>query len=653
MEEEPATKRRKLNNIQEEEDEDEKAARKADCISGLPDHLLHEILACLPTSIAVSTSLLSRRWRTLWRTSPDLSFTTHFPPSFVDSVLRLRDPAVPLRSFSLATPDYVVSDPARARSWIEYAAKYSALQHLRLKLVLTDSTPAFRSFRLPPAVFRLQHLRVLELQLPGVVPHLDWPATAFFPSLQRLGLVDLDLSLAAGDAISKSCPALKCWRMSLFGGPPQLDVNCPLLEVFELRTHVGLAGGRIRRRARSPSPPPSSPPDSLISSTETTPPPNALLNLFFQDYYYRMEGEPAAKRRRLNNIEKEEEEEDEKAAKKADCISGLPDHLLHEILACLPTSIAVRTSLLSRRWRTLWTTSPDLSFTTRLPPPFVDSVLRLRDPAVPLRSFSLSTSEDVVSNPARVCSWIDYAASNSALQHLKLKLVPTGRISAFCFFRLPEAVFRLQHLSVLELCLSRVIPHFIWPPTAFLPSLQRLDLADLNLSLVSRDAISNSCPALKYWRMSLYRAPPELDVSCPLLEVFELTMSLGTAGCVSICGSSVREVRVRQELARSAPAYLKLSAPALWTLEWVGPLPCAAAIADPLPPNLLTSSVVMRPGALNAYTDVNDVLLKADLSVLRVNQLVSSEPRITEVGISPTHPNRRSKLNSIVILLFN
>ncbi|OAY72531.1 putative F-box/FBD/LRR-repeat protein [Ananas comosus] len=247
MEEEPATKRRKLNNIQEEEDEDEdeKAARKADCISGLPDHLLHEILACLPTSTAVRTSLLSRRWRTLWRTSPDVSFTTGLSPSFVDSALRHRDPAVPLRSFSLATPDYVVSDPARARSWIEYAAKYSALQHLRLKLVLTDSTPAFRSFRLPPAVFRLQHLRVLELQLPGVVPHLDWPATAFFPSLQRLGLVDLDLSLAAGDAISKSCPALKCWRMSLFGGPPQLDVNCPLLEVFELRTHVGLAGGRI------------------------------------------------------------------------------------------------------------------------------------------------------------------------------------------------------------------------------------------------------------------------------------------------------------------------------------------------------------------------------------------------------------------------
>nr|CAD1829873.1 unnamed protein product [Ananas comosus var. bracteatus] len=314
-----------------------------------------------------------------------------------------------------------------------------------------------------------------------------------------------------------------------------------------------------------------------------------------------MEGELAAKRRRPNNIEKEEEE-DEKAAKKADCISGLLDHLLHEILACLPTSIAVRTSLLSRRWRTLWTTSPDLSFTTRLPPSFVDSVLHLRDPVVPLRSFSLSTSE-----------------TRSHRLHFRFLLLPPTRGS------LPPAASKRARTLPPE---SDTALHLA--PTAFLPSLQRLDLADLNLSLVSRDAISNSCPALKYRRMSLYRAPPELDVSCPLLEVFELTMSLGTAGCVSICGSSVREVRVRQELARSAQAYLKLSAPALRTLEWVGPLPCAAAIADPLPHNLLTSSVVMRSGALNAYTDVNDVLLKADLSVLKVNQLVSSEPRITE-----------------------
>ncbi|XP_020082100.1 putative F-box/FBD/LRR-repeat protein At4g03220 [Ananas comosus] len=246
LEEEPAAKRRRLNHIEkEEEEEDEKAARKADCISGLPDHLLHEILACLPTSIAACTSLLSRRWRTLWTTSPDLSFTTRLPPSFVDSVLHLRDPVVPLRSFSLSTSDYAVSDPARARSWIDYAAHYSTLQNLKLKLVLTDSIPAFRSFRLPPAVFSLQHLRVLQLQLPRVVPHLNWPATAFFPSLQRLELADLDLSLVAGDAISKSCPALKCLEMSLFCGPPQLDVNCPLLEVFELRTHVGLAGGRV------------------------------------------------------------------------------------------------------------------------------------------------------------------------------------------------------------------------------------------------------------------------------------------------------------------------------------------------------------------------------------------------------------------------
>jgi hypothetical protein len=40
----------------------------------------------------------------------------------------------------------------------------------------------------------------------------------------------------------------------------------------------------------------------------------------------------------------------------ADRINDLPDHLLHRILICLPsTDDAVRTSVLSRRWRRVWT----------------------------------------------------------------------------------------------------------------------------------------------------------------------------------------------------------------------------------------------------------------------------------------------------------
>ncbi|KAL4279736.1 hypothetical protein GQ457_03G037210 [Hibiscus cannabinus] len=46
-----------------------------------------------------------------------------------------------------------------------------------------------------------------------------------------------------------------------------------------------------------------------------------------------------------------------------DLISTLPDSLLQEILCFLAIEDAIRTSLLSRRWRSLWTQMPTLSFT--------------------------------------------------------------------------------------------------------------------------------------------------------------------------------------------------------------------------------------------------------------------------------------------------
>uniref|UniRef100_A0A6V7QWM4 FBD domain-containing protein n=1 Tax=Ananas comosus var. bracteatus TaxID=296719 RepID=A0A6V7QWM4_ANACO len=215
-----------------------------------------------------------------------------------------------------------------------------------------------------------------------------------------------------------------------------------------------------------------------------------------------------------------------------------------------------------------------------------------------------------------------------ALQRLTLRL--PGR-----FDLLPPAVFHLPSLKALEL--RRLSGRLDWPAAAFLPSLQRLELSDLTLLYpATEDAISNSCPALECWRMSFESATPELEVNCPLLEVFELQTRAGPVGGLSICGRKIRKVSVRQKYADAessygpaAAAYLKLSAPGLRTLEWLCPLPRSATV-DSLPDSLASSLMLLTSGELvdldeNRLPDGGHVL-----PLLRVDRLVLPYSRIIE-----------------------
>ncbi|KAG7564970.1 F-box-like domain superfamily [Arabidopsis suecica] len=56
------------------------AINKEDRISDLPEALLLHILSSLPTEKAIATSVLSKRWRSLWKMMPKLKFDYKFHP---------------------------------------------------------------------------------------------------------------------------------------------------------------------------------------------------------------------------------------------------------------------------------------------------------------------------------------------------------------------------------------------------------------------------------------------------------------------------------------------------------------------------------------------------------------------------------------------
>ncbi|KAF2569657.1 hypothetical protein F2Q68_00024039 [Brassica cretica] len=53
--------------------DDRKIKGAVDLISNLPDVILHHILCFISTKLAISTSLLSRRWRHVWCDIPSIS----------------------------------------------------------------------------------------------------------------------------------------------------------------------------------------------------------------------------------------------------------------------------------------------------------------------------------------------------------------------------------------------------------------------------------------------------------------------------------------------------------------------------------------------------------------------------------------------------
>ncbi|WVZ06394.1 hypothetical protein V8G54_019740 [Vigna mungo] len=164
----------------------------ADRISDLPDGVLCHVLSFLPTTAAIATTILSKRWNALWRTCPSLTFddsdyffnsTSQSYSRFVQCVhvaILLRDWHQTVRSFRLRVRSSLC-DYTNVTVWINTVVQ-RGVQHLDLCVG--------NLFNLPSAVPTCKTLVVLKLEKFHIknIPSFD------FPLLKIMHLINLYFS---------------------------------------------------------------------------------------------------------------------------------------------------------------------------------------------------------------------------------------------------------------------------------------------------------------------------------------------------------------------------------------------------------------------------------------------------------------------------
>ncbi|XP_058193481.1 F-box/FBD/LRR-repeat protein At1g13570-like [Rhododendron vialii] len=202
----------------------------------------------------------------------------------------------------------------------------------------------------------------------------------------------------------------------------------------------------------------------------------------------------------------------------SDIISNLPRNLLEEILVCLTIQDAVRTSVLSRKWRYIWTTLPKLVFDDNF---CRGSVMRARSDKLmmtiykvlllhhgPILKFTLSLS-NLESCPE--INQLTLFVSNKGIREFTL-YVWKGEL-----YRLPCTLFsclQLEHLN-LSWCVFK-------PPPSFKGFTMLLSL-ELYEVVIAGDVLSSlvsGCPLLERLTFSSFNSFDYLEIVAFKLKYF-------------------------------------------------------------------------------------------------------------------------------------
>ncbi|KAL4562923.1 hypothetical protein LXL04_026954 [Taraxacum kok-saghyz] len=229
----------------------------------------------------------------------------------------------------------------------------------------------------------------------------------------------------------------------------------------------------------------------------------------------------------MSNMENRKQSRTSEDRDGVDMISKLPDPILHLILSRLQsTEEVIRTSILSSRWRHLWTSVPsiDIDYSRRLNPNeefeknkfehFVSHVLSTN--TLDLDTFRLHCTNYY--NMSTIKQWIHVAITR------KVKLIDL----MFC----PKD--QLDYIEVPDCNSLRVLRLFLLGHAIRVPKLQGfsvLRVLELNsVQIFDGDLVTDllkRCPLLKDLKLKNLVFSSHIQISCPKLAFLELTGYIG------------------------------------------------------------------------------------------------------------------------------
>ncbi|KAL3642221.1 hypothetical protein CASFOL_013036 [Castilleja foliolosa] len=178
-----------------------------------------------------------------------------------------------------------------------------------------------------------------------------------------------------------------------------------------------------------------------------------------------------------------------------DRISELPQHLLHDILCFLSQKEALQTSVLSKLWRYLGSTRPNLDFDERhfyrnkeKLPSVVDKTLqRYHDQKLSLQEFCLTFSGYDSESIPFLEKWIPIVILNMGVKTFHLSFLPND-----CDVSLPHVFFKSETLQSLVLC-GRILIRTPIDNVILCKNLQTLIFEEVFIENDTLDMILSSC----------------------------------------------------------------------------------------------------------------------------------------------------------------